>query len=77
MHWNERMKTEIKLGNTYETRNGYKVKVVAKLNDNNFEVNRIIRSEIRWGHLEEYIVNKFGGFGNYPNHYDLIRRILI
>jgi len=76
MHWSERLKTVIKLDEQYLTRNGVKVKIIDKRTDNKgtdfYEV--IVISG--YSYLKEYMVNKFGGFGIYANHYDLVKKCI-
>ena len=75
MHWSERMKTKIEVGRTYNNRNGAKWKVVSKLNNTNFEVHKLPPPKgftdisIR----KQLVVNELGGFGDYPNHFDLVK----
>ena len=75
MHWSERMKTEIKVGETYKKRDGNITKVVAKRQDK-FEVKDINVPKIQDDYLRNYYVSRFGGFGNYPNNLDLVKRVL-
>ena len=71
MKWNERLQTPIKIGETYKTRDNKTVIVLSKRQDEFLVKN--VKSNTSF--LKEYFVNKFGGFGNYPNHYDLIKLI--
>ena len=75
MHWSERMKTEIKVGETYKKRDGNITKVIAKRQDK-FEVKDINVPKIQDDYLRNYYVSMFGGFGNYPNNHDLVERVL-
>ena len=76
MKWYERMKTQIKIGENYETREGHKVCVVRKI-QYSFLVKRIdVTNTTIECFMCEYLVNSFGGFGNYPNHLDLVNHII-
>ena len=67
MNWNERMHTILIVGSKYKTRDNRIAEVIKKINDNNYEI--IIKPN------KYLVVNKFGGFGNYPNHNDLVSKI--
>jgi len=71
MHWSDRMKTKINVGEKYLTRNGTQVEVLEKLSENDFQIKSLNEKSF----LKHYIVNSNGGFGNYPNHHDLINKI--
>jgi hypothetical protein len=75
MPWNERMKTEIQIGKYYKNRNDITVKVIGKVDDKFHVMNEggtYDHSEYGNG----YLVDRFGGFGNYPNPYDLIKNLI-
>lgn len=72
MEWYERMKTEIQVGKSYKNRNGLVMDVVEKLSDNDFHVTNKDGVYNHGDYGNGYVVNRIGGFGNYPNHRDLI-----
>ena len=72
MHWSERMKTKLVIGQKYLTRKGLLVEVVDS-QTNNRETKYEVKDLTDRCFLGNYMVNEFGGFGNYPNHYDLIK----
>ena len=74
MNWDERLNTPIKVGETYKTRDN-KIVIILKKQQDNFLVKNTNPSKFNTSYLKEYFVNKFGGFGNYPNHYDLIKKL--
>ncbi len=73
MEWHERMFTSIKVGEKYENRDGDECTVIEKREDNTgksfFEI-----SSNTW--LGNYMVGELGGFGIYPNGYDLVKKII-
>ena len=78
MEWHERMNHPIEVGKTYKNREGIAMTVVDKITENEFHV---INKEGLYHYTDGgidygngYIVNKFGGFGGYPNHLDLIEK---
>jgi hypothetical protein len=77
MHWSERMKTKIEVGKTYENRNGAKWRVVSELKDEQFETHKLPppKGFVDISTTKELVVNKYGGFGNYPNHFDLVKLV--
>lgn len=72
MEWYERMKTEIQVGKSYKNRDGLVMDVVEKLSDNDYHVTNKDGAYNHGDYGNGYIVNKIGGFGNYPNNRDLI-----
>ena len=72
MKWHERMKTKIEIGKKYKTRDGLIVEVV-DYQTNNIEIKYVVKDLSGKSWLKEYMVTEFGGFGIYPNHYDLVK----
>jgi hypothetical protein len=70
------MKIELKVGETYINREGVEMKVMEKLPTNEFIVQNdkgIYCVKDFYDYGNGYIVNLSGGFGEYPNHRDLIK----
>ena len=69
-----RMKTVIVVGETYSNRRGNKWKVI-KQQGSNFEIHKLPPKNgfVDINTTKKLIVGKYGGFGNYPNHYDLVK----
>jgi len=69
------MKTKIEVGRTYSNRNGDKWRVVSKLSDANFEIHKLPppKGFTDISMHKQLVVNDYGGFGNYPNRFDLVR----
>ena len=75
MKWCERMKIEIKVDKSYLNRDGIIMDVIEKLTDNDYHVTNKHGIYSYPKYVNGYIVTKFGGFGDYPNHRDLIKII--
>ena len=77
MHWSERMKTKIEDGKTYENRNGAKWRVGTELKDEHFEIHKLSppKGFVDISTTKQLVVNKYGGFGNYPNQFDLVKLV--
>ena len=74
MKWSERLQTEIKVGQIYLDRSGTKMQVIDKIDDTHFRIKRTPPPPgyvYFYNHRREHVVNQYGGFGNYPNPYDL------
>jgi hypothetical protein len=69
----ERLKTKINIGEKYLTRKGVKVEVMIKHTENDYEVKDIEGQSFQT--FNSYIVTSYGGFGNTPNQYDLIKKL--
>lgn len=75
MEINERMKTEIQVGESYKNRDGVIMDVVEKLTDNDYAVTNKDGAYNYGEYGNGYVVTKFGGFGICHNHMDLIELI--
>lgn len=75
MEWYERMKTEIQVGKSYKNRDGLIMDVVERKTDNDFLVTNKNGFYDHGEYGNGYVVNKFGGFGSYPNRRDLIEEV--
>ena len=66
------MKVEIQVGKSYKNRDGLIMDVIEKKTENHFHVTNKDGAYNHGEYGNGYIVNKFGGFGNYPNQRDII-----
>lgn len=75
MNWNERMSTQIVVGKSYKNRDGVIMDIVEKITENDYLVTNKDGAYNDREFGNGYIVTKYGGFGSYPNHRDLINPI--
>lgn len=77
MKWYERLKTKISVGERYEMRNGTKWTVSEMRDEEHFLIDKDKPKDgdIDISMRKQLVVGNVGNFGNYPNPFDLVKRI--
>lgn len=72
MEWFDRMKTPIKLGSIYESREGYRTTVIHERIDSYGKPKFLVENKSFVG---RYYVCCLGGFGIYTNKLDIVKKL--